>query len=296
VILRLFLGAVTATAALLSIPALAGAEDEVTRARFAELARDAIDDPEAREQLAGVTSVEGVSVDTKLLLDGDEDVIRARLETLTTGNGSAIERSSDRLREDANEILAQSRFEQEPDLPRPLRGVLEWLGDVLETVFGPIVSTLGNLVAALVEFVPGGAVTLWALAAMIVLVAFAFVVERSARRRASVDVERRARATTTLHPAVLEREAEEAEGRGDLEGALRLRFLAGLLRLEDRRVISTARFATSAELARRLNSPDFDDVAHLFDEVVYGRRPAAPADLETTRSTFDRLLATSGRS
>jgi Domain of unknown function (DUF4129) len=296
VILRLFLGAVTATAALLSIPALAGAEDEVTRARFAELARDAIDDPEAREQLAGVTSVEGVSVDTKLLLDGDEDVIRARLETLTTGNGSAIERSSDRLREDANEILAQSRFEQEPDLPRPLRGVLEWLGDVLETVFGPIVSTLGNLVAALVEFVPGGAVTLWALAAMIVLVAFAVVVERSARRRASVDVERRARATTTLHPAVLEREAEEAEGRGDLEGALRLRFLAGLLRLEDRRVISTARFATSAELARRLNSPDFDDVAHLFDEVVYGRRPAAPADLETTRSTFDRLLATSGRS
>jgi cytochrome c-type biogenesis protein CcmH/NrfF len=296
VILRLFLGAVTATAALLSIPALAGAEDEVTRARFEELARDAIDDPEAREQLAGVTSVEGVSVDTKLLLDGDEDVIRARLETLTTGNGSAIERSSDRLREDANEILAQSRFEQEPDLPRPLRGVLEWLGDVLETVFGPIVSILGNLVAALVEFVPGGAVTLWALAAVIVLVAFAVVVERSARRRASVDVRHRARAKTTLRPAELEREAEEAEGRGDLEGALRLRFLAGLLRLEDKRVISTARFATSAEVARRLNSPDFDEVAHLFDEVVYGRRPAEPADLETTRSTFDRLLVTSGRS
>lgn len=294
-ILRLLLGAVTA-AALLSTPALAGAQDEVTRARFAELTRDAIDDPEAREQLAGVTSVEGVSVDTQPLLEGDEEVIRARLETMATGNGSAIERSSDRLREDASEILAQSRFEQEPDIPRPLRGVLEWLGGVLETVFGPIVSTFGNLVVALIEFVPGGAITLWALAAVIVLVAFAAVVERSARRRASVDIEHRASVASPLRPAALDREAEEAEGRGDLDRALRLRFLAGLLRLEDKRIISTARFATSAEVARRLNSPDFDDVARLFDEVVYGRRPADPADLEATRATFGRLLAPSGPS
>ena len=294
-IVRLLLGAVTA-AALLSTPALAGPQDEITRARFAELARDAIDDPEAREQLAGVTSVEGVSVDTQPILEGDEAVVRARLETVATGNGSTIERSSDRLREDAGEILAQSRFEREPDIPRPLRGVLEWLGGVLETVFGPIVSTIGNLVVDLIEFVPGGAVTLWALASVIVLVAFVAVVERSARRRASVDVEHRASVATTLRPAALEREAEEAEGRGDLDRALRLRFLAGLLRLEDKRVISTARFATSAEVARRLNSPDFDDVAQLFDEVVYGRRPAKPADLEATRTTFDRLLSAPGPS
>lgn len=294
-VIRRLLGVATA-AALLSTPALAGVEDEVTRSRFVELARDAIDDTEAREQLSDVTSIDGVSVDTQPLLVGSEDAIRARLEIVTTEHPSAVEGSSGRLRNDASEILDQPRFEPEPDVPRPLRGVLEWLGGVLETVLGPVVSGLGDLISALVEFVPGGWVTLWALAAVIVLVAFALVVERSARNRASVDVERRARVSTTLRPTALEREADEAELQGDFERALRLRFLAGLLRLEDKRVIPTARFVTSAEVGRRLNSPEFDEVARLFDEVVYGRRPAAPADLETTRSTFGRLLATSGRS
>ena len=287
---------IVAALTLLSAPALAGAEGEVTRERFVELAGDAVSDPEARDQFAGVTSVDGFPVDTQPLLAGDEDAIRARLETMAAEHPSAIEGSSDRLRNDASEILDQPRFEPEPDIPRPLRGVLEWLGGVLETVFGPVVTWLGDLISAIAEFVPGGWVTLWGLAAVVVLVAFALVVERSARRRASVDVERRASAVATIRPGALEREADEAEHRGDLERALRLRFLAGLLRLEDKRIISTARFVTSAEVARRLNSPEFDKVARLFDEVVYGRRPAAPADLETTRSTFGHLLATSGRS
>ncbi|MGH2750502.1 MAG: DUF4129 domain-containing protein [Actinomycetota bacterium] len=288
--------AVVTAASLLSATALEAGGQEVTRGRFAELAEEAIDDSRAREQLADVTSVDGVSVDTRALLDGKRDEVRARLETVTAELDGGPEGSSGRLRDEASEILAQPRFEQEDVLPRPLRGVLEWLGGVLQTVFGPIVSAVAELVAALVDFTPGGAVTLWALAAVIVLVAFAVVVERAARRRAGVDVERRARVASTLRPADLEREADEAERREDLERALRLRFLAGLLRLEDKRVITAARCATSAEVARRLKSPDFDEVARLFDEVVYGRRPAGPADLDALRSTFGRLLATSGRS
>jgi hypothetical protein len=51
---------------------------------------------------------------------------------------------------------------------------------------------------------------------------------------------------------------------------------------------------TSAEVARRLRSPVFDEVARSFDEVVYGRRRAVPEDAETARAGWAEVLERAG--
>ena len=91
-------------------------------------------------------------------------------------------------------------------------------------------------------------------------------------------------------PAALEREAQAAEGAGELELALRLRFRAGVLRLQRARVVPPSGILTSRELSRRLGSREFDLAAGVFDEVVYGRRPAQPVDVATTREAWQHVL------
>lgn len=276
--------------------------DEITGARLAQLAADALDDPGSLDELRDVTAVDGRPVDMRALLEGDEPEVEARLEVLAGAEPGAPAPSADEARDAAGDILTDPRFDEASDVPRPLQGVIEWLGDRVEDVFGPVVGVIVDVWRVIVGIVPGGEVTAAALLAALVLALLVVVVQRSARRRARVDFEHRGAAGARLRPGDLEREADEAERLGDLERALRLRFRAGLIRLEDRRIISTARFVTSAEVARRLDSPAFgdvaklfDEVAKLFDEVVYGGRPVRPADLETTRTTFGRLLAEAGR-
>ena len=71
-------------------------------------------------------------------------------------------------------------------------------------------------------------------------------------------------------PAAIERRAEEAERAGDFAEAVRLRFHAGLLRLDARGLIEYRPSLGTAAVARRLHSPEFDRLAGRFDEIVYG--------------------------
>ena len=45
------------------------------------------------------------------------------------------------------------------------------------------------------------------------------------------------------------------------------------------------------EIARRLGSPAFGGLARTFDEVVYGRRPPDPGDVEAARRGWATVLA-----
>ena len=96
-------------------------------------------------------------------------------------------------------------------------------------------------------------------------------------------------------PADLERLADEAERRGDLEVALRLRFRAGLLRLGRARALPLRPSLRTREARRALRSARFDRLARDFDEVVYGRRPPSAADVETARSEWPQVVAEARR-
>jgi hypothetical protein len=135
----------------------------------------------------------------------------------------------------------------------------------------------------------------WTLAALLVVVLAAVLGSRLVRRRTAEAVARGHEAAAgPLDPGKLERRADEAERRGELEQALRLRFRAGLLRLQRADAIPARDSLTSGEVARRLRSADFDRLAGVFDEVVYGGRRPERADLESSRASWARVLATVG--
>jgi hypothetical protein len=274
--------------ALLLSPA-ASARD-VTGAQYRALVRQAQDDPAALTSLRGVDSVDGRPVDVERALAGASGrELELRLRALR-GAGAATSGTGS-VRQDAARILDERRFQPE-STPRPLRRPLEWLSAPVREA--------GQALRRVVQFVagplPGGESTFWVLLAVLVCVVAGVVATRIARRRGdvAVDVGRGSERGPKLDPRRLEREAAEAEGRGDLELALRLRFRAGLVRLGLARVIPLRDSLTTGDVKRKLQQPEFDRLATTFDEIVYGRRSPEQADVEDARAGWPRVLKAAG--
>jgi hypothetical protein len=102
---------------------------------------------------------------------------------------------------------------------------------------------------------------------------------------------RRAALPATEDPRALEREAERAEREAEWERAVRLRFRAGLLQLDRRRVIAYRPSMTTGEVARAVRSPAFAEVGERFDAIAYGGRPAEREDAEAARRGWETVLA-----
>jgi len=185
-------------------------------------------------------------------------------------------------REEARRILAERRF-RGTSLPRPFHGALAWLARHLH-----FVARAWDWLAAQV----GGADVLWGILGAAVLAIALFVASRLASRRIvfeSDEAIRLARARDE-DPAALERLADEAERRGDLEVAVRLRFRAGLLRLARANALPRRPSLRTDEARGTLRSSRFDRLARDFDEIVYGRRPPQPDDLAAARSEWPQVL------
>lgn len=192
----------------------------------------------------------------------------------------------DEARRQARDILDERRY-QPARVPRPFEGVLEWLGDRLRPI--------GELFDDLLSSGLGRVVLLAGLVALVAVVATVIAQRRS---RTGAAVRRRGRgdrAEESLDPVRLEREADDAEQRGDLDRALRLRFRAGLLRLDDVGAISFRPSLTSGQVARKLRLPAFDELAITFDGVAYGDRRASLDDVRRARQRWPRVLAESQR-
>ena len=188
--------------------------------------------------------------------------------------------SADQAREEAQEILRESRF-HDSELPRPLHEPLAWFGDRLHSV-----------VDALDAVLPGGGSVVWAALSGLVLLVALVVARRLLEMRSPGVLRERAagRGANQLDPADLERAADEAEQAGDVERALRLRFRAGVLRLAAWRVVETPSSVTTGALVRRLHSEPFARAARSFDEVVYGRRAPTADDARLAREGWREVL------
>jgi hypothetical protein len=198
------------------------------------------------------------------------------------------------LRRQAKSILAERRFHS-PRLPRPLHGFFASLGRALK----PVGRAISRFVAKLSKLVPGGGFVLWPVLAALVLLAVLVLTRRSVRRRARAEsareTGRHALALRADDADALEAQAEEASREGDLDLALRLRFRAGLVRLDARKAIELRPSLTTGEVARALRSPVFAGLASSFDEVTYGGRSARAEEIEAARSDWPRVLEEAGR-
>jgi len=185
-------------------------------------------------------------------------------------------------REEARRILSERRFHG-TNLPRPFHGVLDWLSRHLR-----FIAHGWDWLARHV----GGFDVLWAILGGAVVVVAVVVATRLARRRVGAEEAAAGRAMRgrSEDPGDLEREADRAERHGDLEAALRLRFRAGLLRLALARVLPERPSLRTFEARNTLRNPRFDGLARDFDEVVYGGRRPLPADVETARAEWPRVL------
>jgi hypothetical protein len=272
---------VTLVAAAVLAVAPAALADSATSAQVRALAGRAATDPAALAQLRRIDVVDGKRVALSHALAGARGrALAARLRVLASG-GSAATPPRDASGE-ARKILAGRRY-RGTSLPRPFHGVLQWLGRKLDFV--------RRAFDWLARRLPGGGWSVWAILGAIVVGAAAFVATRLARRRAAHAVAAmRTAATGGTDPRELERLADEAEQRGELELALRLRFRAGLLRLARARAIPPRPSLTSGEARRILRLAEFDRLARDFDEVVYGGREPQPDDVAAAKTAWPRVL------
>jgi Domain of unknown function (DUF4129) len=278
--------AATLLAALaLAIPAAAQAQ-AVSGPELTALAERAAEDEDARAQLLAVESVDGRQVAVREAMEGASGAEleqRARLIAASVAARDAPSATPAEQRRQAQEVLEQRRFHGS-EFPRPFAGPLEWLGDRIEPVLDWINDRGVN--------VPGGPLVLWMVLAAGVLLAALTTTSATIRRRAlAIERARRAAVPPTDDPRALEREAERAERDGDWERAVRLRFRAGLLRLDRRRVIVYRPSLTTGEVARSVGSPAFREVGERFDAIAYGGRPAQREDAEQARRGWAEVLA-----
>ena len=191
----------------------------------------------------------------------------------------------------AREILGESRFHTGP-VPRPLHGLLEAIGKALSTPAKLFSDALAKLGAVL----PGGPIVAWIVVALLVAGVSALIARRWSRLALLGSGDDRASTASGLERATeLERRAEQAEREGMLDDAVRLRFRAGLARLNERGKIPPPRSAPTAELARTIRSGTFDELARRFEEIAYGAAHAQRSDLEDARRGWSAVLSGSER-
>lgn len=267
-------GVVVLLAACLA-PGIAHAT-EVSRSEYRALVAEADEDG-----LKRVTSVDGQPVDLAAALAGaGVEEIDGRLDALQSlepERTPALENPT----AEARDILQEERFHG-GDAPGPFRGFVDWLRTLVPT----------DLIEWIDDHLPGGRAVVWiVLGTLLFLVGYLLARFFLTRRIAVFEAAAQAHAPASDDPKALERRAAEAEAAGDLEAALRLRFRAGLLRLDRRGAIAFRPSISTHEVRRALRSGDFDALSATFDDVVYGGREPHGEDVAQARERWPDVVA-----
>lgn len=193
-------------------------------------------------------------------------------------------------RDAARQILRQREFRPERT-PKPLAGPVQWIGDRLNGIadwLGNAIQDAFSWIFHLFPGVPGfilGVVICVGLAAIVI-----WLIGRNRVHTTRVDRSAESSPTEVEDPRRLERAADAATQDGHYALAVRLRYRAGLIRLDRADVIDLRPWNTSAHLTRRLDSRRFDRLTDTFDAVTYGAQPATNADAATARTEWPELV------
>jgi hypothetical protein len=259
--------ALVAALALLLAPTSAAAT-EVSRTDLGALASEASEDPAALEELRAVTSVEGVPVDLEAVLAGaEQEELAARLNELAAAAEAAPATDLDaaEARARVEEILAGDPPEP-PPAPDGGGGQIELptLGSPLAIVIAVIVIGLAALTAS-----RAGQRT---------------ILEREAAAGGTAAGTKRTKARD------LSREADDAERRGDFAVAVRLRFQAGLTRLDELGTIELRPSLTATGAVRESGIGEIAGLATAYERVAFGGRGASARDAEAQRSGWSEVV------
>jgi hypothetical protein len=274
------LAALAVTIILIALAPAAAYATPVSAARLQSLVTRATHgDPTALSQLRAVSSIDGTPTELgRALSFGTASEVRARLLALA-GRPAAVTVSAAAAQRAARSIVTTARYGR-PTITDPLFSLLDRIGRWLHS-------------AAATS--PGGPPVFWGLAAIVVLLLAAFGARRMLRSLGAAELGA-GRGSTVLaeDPAVLERWAEDAEARSAFTDAVRLRFRAGLLRLGARSAIEYRPSLLTADVARRLGSPEFDRLTDTFERVTYGHAMAERGDAAEARDGWREILAHTG--
>jgi hypothetical protein len=187
------------------------------------------------------------------------------------------------------EILADPRYvEQRETLLERLFGPLYDWGERMFAFLYDLVSRLLLRLLSLLDL----EVLSWLGPLLVAMVAVAGTLVLG-RRRAR-ELERRATIERILElgtdPSELEELAAAAAQQGDHAEFIRLRFVAGLLRLDNAGRIDFYPGLSNSLVSTALGDPTFDRLAEQFDGVVYGRRPATATDADQARNNWNTVL------
>lgn len=232
------------------------------------------------DELKTVTSVDGQPADIAGALRGAEgDELDERLRTLESIEAAPAPALDPKA--EARDILQEERFHG-GETPGPFRDFVDWLRDLAPR----------NALDWLDDLLPGGRSAVWVMLGVLLVVVGYLLARFFLNRRIAIsEAAAQALAPAADDPKALERRAAEAEAAGDLEAALRLRFRAGLLRLDGRGAIEFRPSISTHEVRRALRSSDFDDIAATFDDVVYGGREPHTEDVAQARERWPQVVS-----
>lgn len=194
-------------------------------------------------------------------------------------------------RDAARSILGRREFRPERE-PKPLEGPLRWVSDRLNGVADWIGQAISDTFRWIFDLVPGLAGTILGIAICVGLAAVVVaLIVRNRGTRQGARPGGQPSASVPDDPDALDRAADTATAAGEYATAIRLRYRAGLVRLDRLAVIDLRPWNTSATLMRRIGSARFDDLTGTFEAVAYGGRIPTNADASSARTEWPNLLA-----
>ncbi|MCL4449027.1 MAG: hypothetical protein M1483_04660 [Actinobacteria bacterium] len=197
---------------------------------------------------------------------------------------------SAKVRKTAQTILKEPQFRSHTP-PRPLHGLLSTIGHWLDFKLPSFPHPFGSNIFSNM---------LWTMLILAVISAvilgFAIVLTHRLTSKA-VRVKRLEDKTPTipaktdyLNPDELLRQAILAENSSQFNEAVKLRFKAGIVRLEKDGYVTNTLTTTTEDISETIASPTFNYLAKTFNEIAYANKTADIQDMLEARSGWVMVL------